>query len=155
MSAAIGCESQAPPKPGESLAARFENLEITGAFPIPAKQLKEQVKQVITQPPISLTIDREYQGTILTGYKEYQGDFHIARHWQDRTRFKIMINPAWEDPTNASVIQIVEHTQQRASSQESWKNDSDLNRRERCDELLKQIEAQLKDVKAIPPTQPR
>jgi hypothetical protein len=145
LSATVGCEPANPP-PGKTISANFENIETSATFAMPAKQLKEQVKRVIAAPPISIPIDREYQGTILTGYKEYQGDLHILRHWQDRTRFRIMITPAWEDPANASNIQITEHTQQRASDKESWKSDSDLNRRERCDELLQQIQSQLKNV---------
>jgi hypothetical protein len=111
---------------------------------MPAKELAEQVKRIVSAPPISMQVTAQDKGAILTAYKEFPGELHIVRHWQERTRFRIQIMPDWDDPAGHSTIQITEHTQQRASSRERWHDESELERSERSAQLLRQIDEQLK-----------
>src|SRR5687767_4414530 len=96
---AAGCAAHWPevdPKlsaPGES-------------YRIPPKQLVEQVKQIISAPPLSLGVAEEQNGSILTDYQRHPGDWHIGRRWQERTQYRITVIPDWNEPTAAARLEV-------------------------------------------------
>src|SRR4051812_32666338 len=62
---------------------------------VPPKQVVEQVKQALSQPPLNMPVETEKAGTLVTGWEWHRGDFHVARYWQERTRYTIQIVPDW------------------------------------------------------------
>jgi hypothetical protein len=113
-------------------------------FAVPAKQLFAVAEQVVTEPPISLTYTQQSPGDILTSYREgYRGEFHIVRYWQERTRFRIVVSPDFEDPTGHSRLQISEHTQARSNDRAAWSDDRVVARPERVEELIQLVAARV------------
>ena len=135
-----GCVSQ-----NHEPAALIES----SAFDIAPKQLVEDVKQIISTPPISLTYDDEQNGQIVTGWSPFRGDFHIARYWYERTRYHITVVPDFNDPSHRAHIQVADETQQRPEESglnaeaQQWSSAPDLHRSSRSAALLDQIERQL------------
>ena len=105
------------------------------------KQLYEAAKRAASS--LNLPIEQEKSGTFTTGYKEYPGEWHIARRWQERTRFRVSVIPDFDNPTGKSRLEVAEETQTREADGMTWKNMSEVARPERAAELLKQIEQQL------------
>jgi hypothetical protein len=121
------------------------NLEGAGReYNVPPKQLLQTVKQVVSSPPLSLGIEQENKGALVTGWQQFPGDWHIARRWQERTRYRIGIIPDFDEPTAKSRIEVREETEQRATTGQKWEASSDLARPQRSAELLKKIDANLK-----------
>ena len=110
---------------------------------MPPKQLLAQAMTIINAPPISLPIESEHEGKVITGWQSFQGDWHIARHWQERTRYVIQVSPDWNAPTERSHIEISAQTQQRAASNQIFADAPELDRSDRAAELLRQIEEEL------------
>ena len=92
---------------------------------MPPKQLLAQVIAIINSPPVSLPVESEHEGKVVTGWQSFQGDWHIARHWQERTRYRIQITPDWDEPTKCSRIEIAAQTQQRAASNQAFSDAPD------------------------------
>jgi hypothetical protein len=114
----------------------------TADFNVPPKQLLQTVKQVVTSPPLSLGVESETKGVIVTTWQDFPGDWHVARRWQEHTRYRIAIVPDFDDPAGKSHIEVREQTQQRATSGQQWEKD-EPSRPERAENLLKQIEQQI------------
>jgi hypothetical protein len=106
---------------------------------LPAKQLLEVAKRVVSSAPYSLPVESEAKGVVTTGWKEYRGAFHIARYWQERTRYQVAVYPEFEDPTGKSSLRVVQETQTRASSQGHWVQLLDEDRSDRAADLAKAI----------------
>jgi hypothetical protein len=119
------------------------------AFDFPPTQLARDVKEIVKSPPISLPVEDEQAGAIVTGWKPFQGDLHIVRYWYERTRFHIAIMPDFNDPLRRSHIRVTDETEQRAEESgpnqkaNQWTPAPDIHRPERSNALLQQIETQL------------
>jgi hypothetical protein len=135
--AATGCSNQPKPSPrlGQVAAAEYD---------VSPKQLLETVRQVVTSPPLSLPIEQEHKGMILTGYQDFPGQFRIARKWQEHTRYRISVIPDFDEPARHSRLEVAEETQQRATDGQAWQDDAELQRPERAAALLRQIEERVK-----------
>ncbi len=132
MIALMGCQgSQQPlhdaPSPLE--------LGASADFAVPPRELLAAVKKAVAEAPISIGVEQETRDSVTTGWKPYRGDFHIARYWQERTRFRIIVIPDSEEPTARGRIQVDEETQQRAAKQQEFENASYLHRPERAREM--------------------
>jgi len=109
-------------------------------FDTPPKQMVDVVKRVVTDPPLSLGVQEEGKGTIVTGYQSFPGEWHVARRWQEQTGDQIAVIPDWDQPTQKCVVQVREMTEQRAADGMKWAPAPELQRPERADALLKQIQ---------------
>ncbi len=136
----LGCSSDAlhftPP------VSNFDQPE--SEFDIAPKQLYETAKRVAGAPPLSLPIEQEKNGTFTTGYKDYEGGWHIARRWQERTRYRVTVIPDFDKPAGRARLTIGEETQTRAAEGQTWQATTDTARPERARDLLQQIESQIK-----------
>jgi hypothetical protein len=133
LTALTGCTS-APLNPPDN---RFNVAQ--AEFNVPPKELAEKVKSALAQPPLNLTVASQDHGTLLTSYREYQGEFHIARHWKEQSRYRIEIAPDWDNPTGKAKLSVVEQTQQRRTNNQAWEDAPELQRPERAKEVLEQI----------------
>ena len=79
-------------------------------------------------------------GTIYTTWKEYEGVIHIARRWQERTRFKIIVLPDFNEPLAVSRVSVFDETEEKPSDPQPWYPNPDLRRPERSARVLKVIE---------------
>jgi len=123
------------------------NRDLEGAraeFNVPPKQMVTQVKQVVTDPPLSIGVVEEGRGTITTGYQSFPGEWHVARRWQERTHYRVTVIPDWDEPTGKCVVEVRELTEQRAAEGMKWAPAGDIQRPERSRELLKQIQQHVK-----------
>src|SRR4051812_4317987 len=97
-------------------ASHFPNPGTLGGttkeYAIPPKQLLESEKQAVAPLPI----ESESKGTLVTGWQDFRGEFHVARYWQEHTRYRISVTPDFDDPAGHSRIEVTEETQQRATS---------------------------------------
>jgi len=126
-----------------------QNITASRAYNVPARQLVEALPNALAAEPMKLGVAKEQNGTVQTTWKEdYRGTFHIARYWQERTRFEVSIIPDWQSPQSASRLDIREETQERSNSRAEWRHNPDVARPDRAFELLKQLESQL-SAKAI------
>jgi hypothetical protein len=139
-SAAIsGCTNQ----PAVDAANSRINPIATADVNVGPKPLLDQIKQAVSTAPLSLGVESQEKGVIVTGWKAYEGDFHIARHWQERTRFRIEVIPDWDEPTGKSRVNVIAETEQRAAEGQSWDAESRVPRPARAKEILDQILAQV------------
>ena len=122
-----------------------------GEFNVPPKQLYEAAKRAVTSS-LSLPIESEKSGSFITGYKSYPGEWHIARRWQERTRFRVSVVPDFDNPTGKARLEVAEETETREADGMTWKQLSEVSRPERARELLSQIQQQINSSAA---TQPR
>jgi hypothetical protein len=119
------------------------------AFDFAPKQLAQDIKQIVSTPPISLSFEDEQDGQIVTAWQPFRGEFHIARFWYERTRYHITVIPDFNDPSHRSRIQVLEETQQRPDESglneqaRTWSSAPNLHRPERSQAILQQIETQL------------
>jgi len=134
-----GCTSE----PFKQTDTRLDS--ISAEFNVPPKQLAEQVKTAVAAAPMQLSITSQDKGTLLTSYRPYQGDFHVARHWKEQTRFRIEIAPDWDNPTGRARLTVVEQTQQRRTDNQAWEDAPELQRPDRAKELLEQIKKNVKE----------
>lgn len=107
---------------------------------VPPKRLIEVVRNVMASPPMSVAIASDKDGVLLTDWKEYQGEIHIVRRWQERTRFKVTILPDFSDPLGKSHVQVLDETEQKPSEQQPWYPAPELRRPDRSAEVLRLIE---------------
>ncbi len=110
---------------------------------LPPRQLYETAKRTVSGAALSLPIEQEKSGSFITGYREYPGEWHIARRWQERTRFRVSVIPDFDNPTGKSRLEVAEETQTREADGMTWKNSSELARPERARQLLSQIQQQI------------
>lgn len=131
---AAGCGTQTPTSRAVTQSATFN---------IPPKELVQDVQRIVSSPPLSLGVQSVNGGTIVTGWREYRGELHIVRYWQERTRFHINVIPDWNEPTARSRLEVGDETEQRAETRQKWYPAPELNRPDRAAEVLRQIESQL------------
>jgi hypothetical protein len=96
-------------------------------------------RKVLSQPPLSLPVEDQGKGVLLTGYQPFPGEWHILRRWQEQTRYKISIFPDWDQPTQRCSVQVVDETQTRATNGQTWDPAPELGRRERSQQILDRI----------------
>lgn len=114
-------------------------------YTVAPKQLYQLARQVMASASMNVPIESEQKGVITTGYKEgYRGDWHIARYWQERTRFRIVIIPDWDDPVGHCRLEVSEETQVRSNDQASWQDDLGVQRPERAAEVIRLIDKQVR-----------
>jgi hypothetical protein len=101
------------------------------------------VKRVVGEPPLSLGVQSENKGAILTGYQSFPGEWHIGRRWQERTQYRVTIIPDFDAPTAKSRIEVSEQTETRASDKHEWKTAFDVQRPERAKDMLAKILASI------------
>jgi hypothetical protein len=116
---------------------------VEAEFNVAPKQLVDRMKEILASPEYGLAVASGDKGVITTTFKDYPGDWHIARRWQEHTRFRIVIIPDWEEPTSRCRIQINEETEQRATGSQPWQPAPGLYRRERSQQLLDHIQKAL------------
>jgi hypothetical protein len=123
------------PKPASSIDVPQAEYNLS------PRQLYDAAKRASAE--LSLPVESEKSGTFITGYKEYPGEWHIARRWQERTRFRVSVIPDFDNPTGKARLEVAEETQTREADGMSWKQMTEVNRPERAKELLRQIQQQL------------
>jgi hypothetical protein len=130
----IGCASKFP-EPHSALDVPSADLAIA------PKDALAAAKRVVSEPPLSLGVQSENRGTIMTGYQSFPGEWHIGRRWQERTQYRITIIPDFDEPTSKGRIEVSEQTETRASDKHEWKPAVDVQRPERAKEMLEKIVA--------------
>ena len=123
-----------PLPPGKMDAAKSITLHV------PPKELVKRLQDQLPAPPLQLTVASVADGTIVTDFKEYEGALHIVRRWRERTRFKIIITPDFNDPTGTSHVEVFDETEEKPSDPQPWYPNPNLKRPERSDEVMKEIE---------------
>ena len=136
-SLATGCARDYPKSDTRMEGAQAE-------FDSPPKELVTRLKQALNEPPLNLGVAEESKGSILTGYQSFTGDLHVARRWQERTRYRIRVIPDFDQPTQRAQLVITENTEQRAAEGMKWETSDVLPRPERAKELLRQLEPKLR-----------
>ena len=132
------------------LAKPVSSIDVPQAeYNLPPRQLYDAAKRAAEE--LSLPVQQEKSGTFITGWKAYPGEWHIARRWQEQTRFRVSVIPDFENPSGKARLEVAEETQTREADGMSWKQLTDLNRPERAKELLKQIEQRIKGAPATRP----
>jgi hypothetical protein len=139
IAAAPGCMPSPAAEAARSRVAPLSSQPVS----VPPKQLVQDLRQVLTSPPLSLGLESQERGTLLTGWKRYQGDWHIGHHWQERTRYRVEVVPDWDEPTGRALIRVTAETEQRSAEGQRWDRDPRVPRPERADAVLKQIVQQL------------
>ncbi|HEY8751841.1 MAG TPA: hypothetical protein VIM11_27920 [Tepidisphaeraceae bacterium] len=134
-----GCSSSRPTS---------ASLVQSPVYSLPAKQLAVEVRKIVSAPQISLSVEDQGNGSMLTGWQEpFQGDFHIVRYWHERTRYHISVVPDFADPANRSRLQIIDESEQRPEENgvnvdaHTWHPAPGSHRPERSEALLHQIES--------------
>ena len=132
---ATGCA----PTPAAEAAASRKTAATSAQLAVPPKELVERVKAAVAAPPLSVPVETQEKGTLVTGWKPYRGDFHIAHYWQDRTRFRIEVVPDWDEPTARSKLTVLAETEQRSAEGQTWDREPRIPRPARAQEALKAI----------------
>jgi len=117
-------------------------------YNISPKQLHDRVAQAVSSAPINLKIANDENGRIMTDWQSYPGAVFgpvsgVGRHWQERTRYTITISPAWDDPSNKSMLEVAEESQQRPHDKWEWGSQDPIKRPQRAADLAKQLDASL------------
>jgi hypothetical protein len=126
----------------ESAASRAVG-DVSAEAAVPPKQLVQDVKRVLTSPPLALGVESEDRGTLVTGWKRYQGEWHVAHHWQERTRYRVEVVPDWNEPTARARLSVLAETDQRSAEGQRWDREPRVPRPERARQVLQQILDQL------------
>lgn len=140
----VGCGAESPAQIAAN--SRIDPLA-SASVNVPPKQLVDRVKQVVSAAPLSLGVESQERGVVTTGWKQYEGEFHIARRWQERSRYRIEVVPDWDEPTAKSKLYVTAETEQRATDGQSWDHEARVSRPKRAQEILDQI---VKQVSAQP-----
>ena len=101
------------------------------------------VQRAVAAPPLSLSVEQQDRGTILTGWKRYRGEWHIGRYWQERTRFRIEVSPDFDEPLARSRLSVIAETEQRAAEGQRWDREARVPRPARAEGTLKTILGQV------------
>jgi hypothetical protein len=117
----------------------------------PPRELLEQVKRIVNSEPLNLGVTEELDGVILTGWQRHRGNFHIGRHWQERTRYRIAVVPDWNEPTQRARVEVAAQTEERAAEGQSWTPAPQVHRPERAQAVLDQLVSALGGSTASPP----
>lgn len=120
----------------------------TRVYKIPAKQMVQLVVDTLSADPLNVKTTIDPNGVIRTDWKEgYQGEYHIARYWQERSRFIATVVPDWQDPVGACRVDVVDDTEARSNPRAAWGEKTGLRRPERCKALIDAIDAKAASIK--------
>lgn len=134
----------APVAPYYGQPVTSANATSSRIYRIAARNMIGVVEQAVTKAPLNLKVESSANGVIMTSYKEgYAGDFHIARRWDERTRFRIVVIPDVMDPVNACRIEVADESQERSNERAGWQTKESTHRPERSQEVIQAIEANL------------
>lgn len=111
---------------------------------VPPKQLVETIKSVMAGAPLSLPVEKEERGLLVTGWQRFPGEWHIARRWQERTRYIVRVVPDWDDPAGKSRLEVTAQTEQRAAEGQNWTPAPELARQDRAERVLEQIRSSIR-----------
>ena len=125
--------------PAQEAAASRQSPLASAGVAAPPKQLVEDVKRAVAAPPLSLGVEEQDKGTVVTGWKRYRGDWHIGRHWQERTRYRIDVAPDWDEPAARSRLTVTAETEQRAAEGQRWDREARVQRPGRARKVLDTI----------------
>jgi hypothetical protein len=139
----LACAGCAPSPAGEASASRMAP-EAVAEVEKPPKELVEELKRVVAAPPLSLGVEETGKGTLVTGWKRHRGDWHIGRHWQERTRYRVEVSPDWDEPTRRSRLRVTAETEQRAAEGQRWDREPRMPRPQRARRVLDEILRQLR-----------
>jgi len=131
------------PSPAQEAAMSRVGSQTTADVGVPPKQLVEDIQRIVPAPPISLDVESQGKGVLLTGWKRYRGTFHIAHYWQERTRYRIFVAPDFDEPTAKSHLSVTAETEQRAAEGQRWDREPRVPRPQRAKEMLNAILAQI------------
>jgi len=120
-----GCSTQLPVAPSG-------NLSVEREFAVAPREMVNVVKRVVP-------VESESKGSLVTGWQEFPGEWHVARRWQERTRYYVTIIPDWDEPGAKCRASITTETQTRATGGQTWEPVGDVDRRARAEDLLKRI----------------
>jgi hypothetical protein len=101
--------------------------------------MAQTVRQILGAPPLSLSVEDQGRGVLLTSYQSFPGEWHILRRWQEQTRYKLSIFPDWDEPTQRCLVQVIDETQTRATNGQSWDPAPEIDRRDRARQILQRI----------------
>jgi hypothetical protein len=127
------------PTPARDAAASRTGAEAAADVAASPKQLLQDVRRVVTSPPLSLGVEGEDRGTLVTGWTRFRGDWHIGRHWQERTRYRVEVIPDWDEPTGRARLRVTAETEQRAAEGQRWDREPRVPRPQRAKEMLRRI----------------
>ena len=105
----------------------------------PPKDVLEQLKHIVANDPLNLGVTEELDGVVVTGWQRHRGNFHIGRHWQERTRYRIAVIPDWNEPTQRARIEVAAQTDERAAEGQTWTPAPQMHRPERAQAVLDRI----------------
>ena len=148
--AACGAVAGCMPSPAAEAAASRATPDASADLNTPPKQLVQDVRRALESPPLSLGVESEDRGTLVTGWKRYRGDWHIGRHWQERTRYRVEVLPDWDEPAARSHLRVTAETEQRAAESQRWDREPRVSRPQRAREVLRQILDQLAQPTSAP-----
>ena len=129
--------------PAQQAAATRKSTLASADVAVPPKELVEAVKRAVAQPPLSLSVEQQDRGTVLTGWKRYRGEWHIGRYWQERTRYRIDVSPDFDEPLARSRLSVVAETEQRAAEGQRWDREPRVPRPARAESTLRAILGQV------------
>ena len=129
--------------PAQDAALTRKSTLASADVAVAPKELVVMVRRAVAAPPLSVAVDQQDRGTTLTGWKRYRGDWHIGRHWQERTRFRIDVSPDFDEPLAKSRLSVVAETEQRAAEGQRWDREPRVPRPGRAEDVLKHILAQV------------
>jgi hypothetical protein len=127
------------PSPAHEAAASRESLLTSADVATPPKELVDAVKRAVAAPPLSVPVEQQEKGILVTGWKRYRGDWHIGRYWQERTRYRIIIAPDWDEPTAKSRLTVLAETEQRAAEGQRWDREPRIPRPRRAEAALRAV----------------
>ena len=107
------------------------------------RDLFADVKRIVSAPPLDLGVTEELDGVVVTGWQRHLGNFHIGRHWQERTRYRIAVIPDWNEPTQRARLEVSAQTEERAAEGQTWTAAPQIHRPERAQAVLDQIMSEL------------
>ncbi len=135
-----GADLKAPPKTQGPAAIATPVTTPAAVYKIAPSKLFELAQQALKEK--GLTIVSAQAGVIQTDWKQYEGEYHIARRWLEQTRYRVSVIPDISDPANASRFEVSEETQRRSNERASWERADP--RPQRAREITDAIAAKLR-----------
>ncbi len=106
-----------PPRQGVDAISAAVGTPVQ-VYPMPAAELAKHLERALVEQ--GFTIVSSEGGVIQTDWKSYPGEFHIARRWQERSRFRVTVIPDVANPTTHSRFEVAEETQRRSNDKAKW-----------------------------------
>ena len=117
----------------------------------PPKDVLAEIKRLLGAPPLNLGVGEELDGVIVTDWQRHLGNVHVARRWQERTRYRVAVIPDWNEPTQRARVEVAAQTEERAAEGQTWTPAPQVHRPERAKAVLDQITSALTTSTAATP----